>query len=189
LVADVAGKGMGAALYMAVSRTLLRTYAIEFHSQPDLAFRAANRRMLMDTQADLFVTAFLGVLDPRTGSLTYCNAGHNPPYLLSAQGRGGVRGLSRTGLPLGVSEHMGWEQKKVQIAPGDLLVLYTDGIIDAETSEGVFFGQERLLTAARAHLRRTAQEIRDALLVAVRGFMGDMPQFDDIALIIAVRNP
>jgi sigma-B regulation protein RsbU (phosphoserine phosphatase) len=188
VVADVAGKGMGAALYMAVSRTLIRTYAVEFHAQPGLALRAANRRILMDTHTDLFVTAFYGILDPHTGTLTYCNAGHNPPYLFSAQNDGTMQALGRTGLPLGVLERTSWEQKTVQLAPGDLLLLYTDGITDAEDQTGKFFGQERLLEVAQANRDLSAPAIQDALLTEVHNFMGNMPQFDDIALIVLVRG-
>jgi len=188
VVADVAGKGMGAALYMAVSRTLIRTYAVEFHAQPGLALRAANRRILMDTHTDLFVTAFYGVLDPHTGTLTYCNAGHNPPYLFSAQNDGTMQALGRTGLPLGVLERTSWEQKTVQLAPDDLLLLYTDGITDAEDQTRKFFGQERLLEVAQANRHLSAPAIQDALLAEVHDFMGNMPQFDDIALIVLVRG-
>jgi PAS domain S-box-containing protein len=188
LIADVAGKGMGAALYMAVSRTLIRTYAVEFHSQPDFAFRAANRRILTDTHTDLFVTAFYGILDPERGTFTYCNAGHNPPYLVRAQDEGAVQSLTRTGLPLGVLERTSWEQRIVQIAPGDLLILYTDGITDAEDDAGRFFGQERLRAVAQANRRRSAQEVQSALLAEVHEFIGDAPQFDDIALIVLVRG-
>jgi PAS domain S-box-containing protein len=189
LIADVAGKGMGAALFMAVARTLLRTYAVEFHTEPELMFRAANLRILRDSQADLFITAFFGVLDPVTGDFTYCNAGHNPPYLFSAADPSTFRALSRTGLPFGLFEHLTWEQRMVQIAPGDLLVLYTDGIADAEDKKGEFFGHERLRQHLRASKRRSAQEVQDTLMAEVHGFIGDVPPYDDIALIVILRGP
>ena len=188
VIADVADKGMGAALYMALSQTLFRTYATEYHTRPELVLSIANRRILSDARAGLFVTAFYGILDPATGRLTYCNAGHNPPYLLSAQNRDTVQTLSRTGMVLGVVKDTIWKKETIRLAPGDVLVLYTDGVTDAEDEQGSFFGLERLLEIAQANQGRSAQDIQDALLAGVHQFMGDTPQFDDITLVIAVRN-
>lgn len=190
LIADVAGKGMGAALYMAVSRTLLRTYAVEFHADPQFMFRAANLRIMRDSEAELFVTAFYGVLDPLSGEFTYCNAGHNPPYLLRSVDPDAIQALSRTGLPLGIFEDLAWEQRTVRLAPGDLLVLYTDGITDAEDKSGRWFGQERLLGTARAHHGRPAAEIQSALMAQLRTFTGAMPRDlrDDIAIVVIARE-
>jgi sigma-B regulation protein RsbU (phosphoserine phosphatase) len=188
VIADVTDKGMGAALYMALCRTLIRTYAAEYHDRPDLVFSASSRRILTDARADLFVTVFYGILDPATGTLTYCNAGHNPPYLLSAQDRDTVQVLHRTGMPLGVVEDATWEQGAVQLAPGDVLVLYTDGVTDAEDGQGSSFSQERLLETVQANLGRSAQDIQDALITEVREFVSDAPQFDDITLMVVVRT-
>lgn len=188
LVADVADKGMGAALYMALSRTLIRTYAAEYDTRPDLALGAANRRILMDSQADLFVTVFYGILDPASGMLTYCNSGHNPPYLLSAQSGGAVQPLSNTGLPLGVFEDATWTYGTAQFGPGDVLLLYTDGITEAQDQQGVFFGDERLLESMQAKRGRSAQDIQDALMAEVREFVGESPQSDDITLMVVVRE-
>jgi len=151
----------------------------------------ANRRILMDTdpQASMFVTAFYGILDPATGMLTYCNAGHNPPYLLNRQDGEGVRALSKTGMALGVVEAMTWEQAAVGMAPGDLLVLYTDGVTDAENEQSTFFGQERLLEVLRTNQERPAQDIQDTLIANIHDFVGHAPQFDDIALVVIVREP
>lgn len=98
LVADVTDKGMGAALYMALSRTLIRTYAEEFGDRLDHVFQAVSQRILSDSRADLFVSVFYGILDPRTGQLTYCNAGHHPPYLLRAGSPEGGLELRRTAM-------------------------------------------------------------------------------------------
>jgi sigma-B regulation protein RsbU (phosphoserine phosphatase) len=142
----------------------------------------------MDTHARLFVTVFYGVLDPVTGTLTYCNAGHNPPYLLSARNGGAVQTLDTTGIPLGIFEDMTWEQRTVQLAPGDMLVLYTDGVTEAQNVQEAFFGKERLLEVARTNLGRPAQDVQEILIAEVHEFVGDAPQFDDITLMVIVRS-
>jgi DNA-binding NarL/FixJ family response regulator len=185
LVADVADKGIGAALYMALSCTLIRTYALEY-DQPVPVLSAANRRLLADTHADFFVTVFYGVLDPTDGTLTYCNAGHNPPFLLGADGA--LQSLIRTGMPLGVLEDNIWQQESIQVAPGEAFVLYSDGITDAMNRHEAFFGQERLLQSIQSNAGRSAQSIHDALLTSVREFVGDAPRFDDITLVVVGRD-
>ncbi len=188
VIADVVNKGMGAALYMALCRTLIRTYAVEHDTQPDLVFKAANRRILLDTHTKLFVTVFYGVLEPTTGLLTYCNAGHNPPYLLTDQNKGPVQALRRTGMPLGIFNEVTWEQKSVQLAPGDVLVLYTDGIPEAQNRKEAFFGDERLQELIQSNQGRSAQEIQAALLAEVREFRGGASQDDDITLMVVIRE-
>jgi sigma-B regulation protein RsbU (phosphoserine phosphatase) len=179
---------MGAALYMALSRTLIRTYAVQYDTQPELVFSATNHRILLDTDTKLFVTVFYGILDPITGTLTYCNAGHNPPYLLKPQNGGTVQELRRTGLPLGVFEKVTWTQGSVQLALGDSLVLYTDGVPEARSQQEEFFGEKRLLAIAQANLGRSAQDIQNALLAEVHQFMGDAPRLDDITVMVVVRD-
>jgi serine phosphatase RsbU (regulator of sigma subunit) len=188
LVADVVDKGAGAALYMALSWTLLRTYAVEYPTQPELVLGAVNRRILADTHTDQFVTVFYSILDPVTGTLMYSNAGHCPPYLISAQHGQDVQELVRTGVPLGILEDRVWGREAVQLAPGDALVLYTDGITEAQNEQGVFYGEDRLLESAKASLGCPAEGIRDAIVADVHRFVGDAPQFDDIALAVVVRD-
>ena len=183
VVADVAEKGMGA-VYMALSCTLIRTYAAKYHRRPDLLFKAANRRMLTDTRAGLFVSAFYGILDPATGVLDYCSAGHQPPYLLSGADGSVVQALRRTGMPLGVMDDAIWEPATIRLAPGDVLLLYTDGITDAQNQQGEFFSLGRMLEAAQANLGHSALTLRDALTARVQEFAGDAPQFDDITLLV-----
>jgi serine phosphatase RsbU (regulator of sigma subunit) len=187
VVADVADKGMGAALYMALTRTLLRTYALEYRTRPDFAMKVTNRRILMDTDVTMFVTVFYGILDPRTGQLTYCNAGHNPPCTLRVEDRQ-IQTLNKTGMALGAMPGVSWEQHAVHLARGDMLVLYTDGVTDAHNEGGAFFGQERLLDVLQANAGRPAHEVRDSLLRVVQRFTGEASQFDDITLVIAVRD-
>ncbi|MFL7868424.1 MAG: PP2C family protein-serine/threonine phosphatase [Anaerolineales bacterium] len=188
LIADVADKGTGAALYMAVSRTLIRTYAAEFATHPELVLGAANRRIMTDTRADLFVSVFYGILDATTGALTYCNAGHNPPYFVSTRNDRETLKLTKTGMALGVVEDATWEQRTIHLAAGDLLVLYTDGVTDADNGQSGFFGEERLLEAVLKHCECSAQEIQAALVAEVHKFVGDAPQFDDITLMVIKRE-
>lgn len=188
LVADVADKGLGAALYMALSRTLFRTYALEYEARPDIVFFSANERILQDARANLFVTAFYGILDPRLGTLTYSNAGHNPPFLINNQDGGTFTALTPTGIPIGVDPDATWTQEVIQIDPGAALILYTDGIPDAQNSDGSFYKERRLMEVALASINRPAQEIQAAILASVKEFVGKASQFDDITLLVLVRD-
>ncbi len=188
LIADVADKGMGAALYMASIRSIIRTYATEYTTQPRQVLRAANRRILADTRTSMFTTVFYGILNPAKSSLVYCNAGHIPPYLFSNHPLREFRTLPRTGMPLGILQGVSWEEKCVQFTSGDVLMLYTDGITDAENNMGDFFGRERLLKTAQSNLNHSAQKLQNAIVQQVREFIGDAPQFDDITLMIIARE-
>ncbi len=187
LIADVTDKGLGAALYMALSRTLLRTYALEYDEQPDIVFYSANERILSDAQADLFVTVFYGILDQSTGQLIYANAGHNPPLLLSSQDGGTIHALGTTGMPIGIDEDASWSQNTITINPGEVLILYTDGIPDAQNLEGEFFKEKRLIEVLLNKFGANAQEIQENILDEVQVFAGDAPQFDDITLLVIAR--
>ncbi|MBN1668421.1 MAG: PP2C family protein-serine/threonine phosphatase [Anaerolineales bacterium] len=189
VIADVLDKGVGPALYMMLSRTLIRTYATEFDLQPEVVFFATNERILKDTRANLFVTAFYGVLDLYSGELNYSNAGHNPPYLLSSQNGNQPIGLTKTGFPIGIDEEATWEGSKAQINPGDVLVLYTDGIPEAQSEDGEFFREDKLVKIIQENLGETAEVLQSAILDAVYDFMGDAAPFDDITLMILIRDP
>jgi serine phosphatase RsbU (regulator of sigma subunit) len=194
VIADVSDKGMGAALYMALARTLLRTYASEYPDQPDRVLDATNRRILGDAGAGLFVTVFYATLDPASGWLNYCNAGHPPPLLFNPEEPTQIAELGRTGMALGAVEDTSWRQRTVHLEPGQVLLLYSDGISDAQDPERQLYGRERLRSflAARAPTQRprgpSAQYLLDSLLVEVHGFMGSAAQFDDIALSVLVRS-
>jgi len=187
LVADVVDKGAAAALYMALSWTLIRTYAAEFPDQPERVLSAVNHRIINDTDSSRFVTVFYGVLDPLSGKLTYCNAGHNPPCLIRAQNGGDVERLTKTGVLLGMFDDEIWEQDSVCIEERDVLVLYTDGVTEAQNAEGDFFGRERLLKAVKKKSDTSAKAIRTNILTTISKFVGDAPQQDDIALLVVAR--
>jgi serine phosphatase RsbU (regulator of sigma subunit) len=188
LIADVADKGVGPALYMALSRTLIRTYAEEYDAEPDVVFYATNQRLHRDARANLFVTAFYGILDPQKGTLSYSNAGHNPPFLIKSGEVDSIKTLGRTGIPLGVEIDTTWSQSSVNIDPGDVLLLYTDGIPDAQNEQGLFFDDDRLIELAQKNLGAPAHELQNAILTEVQNFIGKTTQFDDITLMTLVRD-
>lgn len=188
LVADVSDKGMGAALVMALARTLLRTYAYEYHSRPDYVLRVANRRILADTQSGLFVSVFYGVVDPFTATLTYANAGHNPPYLLRNHGSAGTELLTRTGMVLGVMDGVEWQAMTVPVEPGDTLVIYSDGVSDALSEADEFFGEERLRNVVEQQRGASAEGMVTAIVQAQRSFVGSGPWFDDATLMVLKRE-
>jgi len=188
VIADVCDKGAGAALYMALSWTLIRTYAAEYPEQPENVLRAVNRRIIKDTTTKCFVTAFYGVLDLDTGMFVHCNAGHCWPCFISTHDSKRVRKVNNTGIPLGIFEDMTWEQGVVQFAPGDMLVLYTDGITEARDSQGAFFGDDRLLEFLTTNLGYQTGAMPDAVLGEVQRFVGGLPQDDDIALVVLSRD-
>ncbi|MBN2549418.1 MAG: SpoIIE family protein phosphatase [Anaerolineales bacterium] len=189
IIADVADKGTGAALFMALSRTLMRTYAFEHPDQPDQVLHLANQRILNDTRSSQFVTTFYGVLNPDRHTLTYANAGHNPPYLLSPDRPGEIESLIHTGMPLGVLEEAIWECKQVSIRPGDTIIMYTDGVTEAHNLNQEMFESQKLLEVCQAELAQPTQVMHDRILEAVQNFKGEAPQFDDITLVIFQRVP
>jgi hypothetical protein len=189
VVADVTDKGMGAALFMALSSTLFRTFAAQFPTLPAVTLDTVSRRILSDTRGSMFVTAFYGVLEPHTGRLVYANAGHPPGFVISTtRCKDTIETLRPTGMSLGVVEQAQWKQKMTKLGPGDLLVLYTDGVTEAENPQGVAFGEDRLIDAAYRKADCGAREVQAALLEDVQRFVGNTPRQDDIALIVIRRE-
>jgi serine phosphatase RsbU (regulator of sigma subunit)/tetratricopeptide (TPR) repeat protein len=188
VVADVADKGMGAALYMATCRTLIRTYAGEHPDQPEQVLAKVNRRILADTHAGLFTTVFYGVLDPASGRMRYCNAGHNPPLLFSPGLQEDHQVLSRTGMPLGVLEEASWAQEMITIKDGEVLVAYTDGVTEIQNEDNEFYGEGRLSEAVRLNLKQPAQDLLQSLQQEIHQFSGGLPQLDDLTLLVVKRN-
>ncbi len=188
VVADVTGHGMGPALLMAETRAYLRTLAMNATDVGEIVTRA-NRVLAEDVDLERFVTLVLAKLDPETESLVYTSAGHPNGYLLDAAGE--VKAvLKRTGVPLGVRADSTYAPAPaVPYLPGDILLLLTDGIEEAVSSEDVFFGVERILAVARAHARKTAREILDALFNAVRDFSQSRPQLDDLTVVVVKVDP
>ena len=186
LIADVADKGTGAALYMALSRTLIRTFAMQNPDHPEEALRLANERIIMDTQSEQFVTLYYGVLDLENGRLLYSNAGHNPTYLFHADGSAPMT-MPHNGIPLGMFSDMSWERKAYQLIPGDILMLYTDGVPEAQNLAKEEFGEWRMEAVAAKNLHASAEAMQNAMVTAVAEFVGSAHQFDDITMLVVRR--
>jgi phosphoserine phosphatase RsbU/P len=181
-VADVSGKGIPAALFMAVSRTVLRGGERGVDMAADM--ERANRLLSTENAASMFVTAFHGVLDLRTGALRYCNAGHNPPYVLRANG--GRETLKATGIPFGVDGDLPYRVAETQFAPGDALFLFSDGITEAFNPEDEEFGTVRLEVALEAARGEGAAALVADVLSATSAFAADAEQSDDITALALV---
>jgi len=180
---------------MALTRTLIRTYALEHPDDPALAFQRTNDRVHQDTQSQLFITTFYGIIDPLAHTITYVNGGHNPPYLFrtlppvaDSLNRSPAESLTRTGIPIGMFEEAQWTHKTVPLHPGDLLILYTDGVTEAQNAAQEFFEEHRLLEVSQSSMGNPAQQTHDSILQTIRSFVGDAPQFDDITLMVVRRT-
>jgi sigma-B regulation protein RsbU (phosphoserine phosphatase) len=186
VIADVADKGVPAALMMALSRTVVRTAAADGRS-PSAALTLANELILKDSRGDLFVTAFYAALDP-SGRLTYANAGHNRPLWLRSR-TGQIEELAARGIALGVLEDIELEEREIDVTPGDILMFYTDGVTEAMDADGQQFGAQRLRQVLAASPGASAPATLTAVEDALRAFTGDTPQSDDIALFVVRRRP
>lgn len=183
MIADVSGKGIPAALFMALSRIVVRVNAMWYGSSPASAIHDANTIIAHDTKSGMFVTLFYGYLDSPARTLTFVNAGHNPPiHYHGADGT--LTELPATGIAIGALLDAAYTQGSVSLPPGDILVLYTDGITEAENASLEMFGLERLQDTILASHGRPAQDICGDIISAVRSFIGDHPQSDDITLMV-----
>ncbi|MBZ5724032.1 MAG: PP2C family protein-serine/threonine phosphatase [Acidobacteriia bacterium] len=186
VVADVAGKSIPAALLMATIQASLRTLAASSAPLGEVVL-GMNRYACANSQGGLrFTTAFLGELEPATGALRYINAGHNPPVLRRATG--GMERLEAGGLPLGVMAGARYEEGAAVVAAGDLLVVFTDGVVEAENERQEEYGEPRLLALVEAMRPATAAEALKQVMVAVDGFVGHTRQHDDITALVLLRR-
>jgi len=182
LVADVSGKGVPAALFMALSRIVVRVNAL-WHHDPAKVIYHSNNAITQDAKSGMFVTLFFGMLSENNHSLTYVNAGHNPPLFFHSHDRS-VEKLMPTGIVLGAVEDKEYESKKVTIASDDIIVMYTDGVTESINSQQEMFGERRLIEIIEKNYHLTAQGILNQILLDVKAFTGSMPQFDDITLLV-----
>ncbi len=159
----------------------------ETAGHPNL-LQVTNQRILADIESGMFVTLFYGVLEPEAGILTYSNAGHPPPYLFSPDGNPDAIALPDSGMPLGVSDEASWQQAVQEIPPGAMLLLYTDGVIDAQNPFGEFLGEEGMLNIIQTRIGQSAVSVQETLLATLGDFAGAEPQVDDITLMTIIRE-
>lgn len=201
VIADVSDKGVPAALFMSLSRTLIRATAQDIRS-PARVLQHVNELIMADARSSMFVTVFYGVLNRHTGQLTYASAGHNPPIwwrhpaTAPPPGEIGEAGeteaqmamLTAKGVVLGVAEDIVLEERQVVMGPGDILVLYTDGVTEPINGQVEEFGEERLMRTIAAASDKPCSELVRLIHDTVSVFVGDQPQFDDYTLVAVKRQ-
>ena len=185
VIADVSDKGMPAALFMVLTRSIVRASMAGANSPAD-GIAQANRLICADSTNGMFVTLFYAQLNPATGELMYVNAGHNPPLLYRAD-QDELMKLTRTGMALGLFETAEFEQRTVRLNASDFVALYTDGVTEAMDAQSREFGEERLRRVILDNRHAPAQDIITALQRATGQFVGATAPFDDSTLVIAKR--
>lgn len=180
LIADVSGKGIPAAMFMMTSKTLLKSYA-ESGMRVNEVFTHANEKLCEGNDAGMFVTAWMGYLNVKTGKLAYANAGHNPPVVKHADGNFTYL-KSRAGFVLAGMEGIRYRENELQLEPGDVIYLYTDGVTEATNLNNEMYGEDRLIKTLNQNADKP-QTLCDAVQADVDEFVGAAPQFDDITML------
>ncbi len=184
VIGDVAGKGIPAALFMAVSRTLIQAVALQ-NNPPATCFEYANRVLGAQGEPGVYVTAFYGILHTDSGEVEYCLGGHNPPYRISNAGEiGGIE--EPAGAVIGLLPDGGYENGRLTLEPGESIIMFTDGITEAMNAEEKFFGERRLRKVLSGAAGRSLRDTVSAVNSAVAEFTAGAPQSDDMTL-LAVR--
>lgn len=181
LIADVSGKGVPAAFFMAISRTIVQSIAMREHS-PAAILAAANNTLCGENPREMFVTLFLGVLNIETGRLIYANGGHNPPaWLREGQKPCTLPSLGDTAL--GIIEDLDYQEGELILAPGDGLVLYTDGVTEAFNAQNEVYSEARLLNVLESSQQDSARQLVHKLVDSVYAFVQNADQSDDLTLL------
>ena len=186
IVADVSGKGVPAALFMAMGTTLLRDH-IAMIRHENISFSGevgeVNNLLCRSNEGGLFITAWIGILNTKTGRLTYIDAGHNPPLLMH-QGKFAYVPKGKKGLPLAAMEDFPYQKNVLFLDPGDRLILYTDGVTEAQNMEQQLYGEDRLVNFAEAHKAEPQAQFMGSLLKDLSDFQSGCDQFDDITMLM-----
>jgi len=181
VIGDVSGKGVPAAIYMAVSRTLLKAVATQVVN-PGETLRRINTMLIPEGSGRMFVTIFYGVLNTRTGDMQFSYGGQPPPYIRKRDGA--VEQITQEGgFLLGMMEDMEYDSHKVVLRPGDTVLLYTDGVTEAMTADGQLFGEERLAETMRRTNGAPLKDVLQSIQAGLTEFAGGAPQADDITML------
>jgi len=182
VIADVSGKGVAPAFFMAVSRSALREASRQTDNPGD-CLAAANDRLCEQNPLDMFVTVFYAVIDARTGTVTYANGGHNRPYVVGVDGDPRAMPLTGGAL-LGVMPGMPYDSVTLTLQPGETLFLYTDGVSEAMNAAEEQFGEKRLEAVLGQAARLSVDGMLSTVTTAVGDFVGAAPQSDDITCLV-----
>ena len=185
-IADVSDKGIPAALFMMSSRTVLKGAALSY-GDPGRVVKLVNDQLNDGNETQMFVTLFYAVYDPETGLVRYANGGHNPPLLVHRDGSSTALPLTG-GVALGVVPNFDFGTDQVVLQPGEALVLYTDGVSEAENSDSEEYGMDRLQAVFSGSAPSSAREANDAIFASVRAFAGNRSQSDDITCLVLLRS-
>lgn len=185
VMADVSGKGVPAALFMIVSRTLIKNTA-QAGLSPKEILEKVNNQLCENNEGDLFVTVWIGIYEISTGNMLCANAGHEYP-IISRQGGEFELLKDKHGFVLGGMENMRYSEYALHLDVGDRLFLYTDGIPEATDKQELLFGNERMLASLNRHRHGTTRQQLEGMIEEVDAFVGDAPQFDDITMIAFQR--
>jgi len=184
-IGDVSGKGIGAALIMASLQASVRAQALQPHSDPSALINHVNHLVHESSPVQFYASLFYAEYDPAARTLTYVNAGLNPPFAVRCQdGRSRVFRLQPGGAPVGLFEDSGYNSRLFRLEDGDILVACTDGILEAETSNGELWGQQRLENLFSSCGRQTPRQVLDRILTEVSAFTDGAPQKDDMTLLV-----
>ena len=181
MIADVSGKGIPAAMFMMQAKTIIKDLAESGLELPEV-FATANKKLCENNDAGMFVTAWMGILDLKTGLLKFVNAGHNPPLVRQADGEFAYL-KARSGMVLAGMDGIKYRQNELQLTPGDQIFLYTDGVTEATDKNNQLYGEERLLETVNRNIVMDTRKLCEAVKSDVDQFVGEAPQFDDITML------
>ncbi len=186
VIADVCGKGIPAALFMAVSRTIIRSKGM-LGISASACLKESNHLLAAYSVDNMFVTVFYAIYNIKTGLVSYCNAGHNPPHILRHDGTISELPMSRNTI-LGVFDDLNYQEETLQLEQGDTLVTFTDGVTEATNAAYEEFGDERLDNILRQHANDSCQQMVEAINAGIKDFVGDCEQSDDITMLGVKRK-